>query len=90
MFEMDEIVKMIDEMIEEAEKEPAWTAKQALRCLKKELQEGKHGRTLYLHAGKAEGNAGEKERHGGDRLRGVYATNKIDELHAADTKNRGG
>ena len=43
MFEMDEIVKMIDEMIEEAEKEPSWTAKQALRCLKKELQEGKHG-----------------------------------------------
>ena len=32
-----DIIKLIDELIEEAEQEPSWTAIQALRCLRKEL-----------------------------------------------------
>jgi len=31
------VVERIDELIAEAEKEPSWTAIQALRCLRKEL-----------------------------------------------------
>lgn len=31
------IIERIDELISEAEKEPSWTATQALRCLRKEL-----------------------------------------------------
>jgi len=31
------VIERIDELIFEAEKEPSWTATQALRCLRKEL-----------------------------------------------------
>lgn len=31
------VIERIDELISEAEKEPSWTAIQALRCLRKEL-----------------------------------------------------
>lgn len=34
---MNDVIKRIDELISEAEKEPSWTATQALRCLRKEL-----------------------------------------------------
>ena len=33
----EDILKKIDELIEEAEKYPEWTATQALKCLKKEI-----------------------------------------------------
>ena len=34
---MNGVIERIDELISEAEKEPSWTATQALRCLRKEL-----------------------------------------------------
>lgn len=41
---MEKVIKIIDELISEAQKEPMWKAENALRCLKKELlKEQKHG-----------------------------------------------
>lgn len=37
MINMQKIIRIIDELIFEAQKEPTWKAENALRCVKKEL-----------------------------------------------------
>lgn len=37
MIDREKVIRIIDELIFEAQKEPAWKAENALRCLKKEL-----------------------------------------------------
>ena len=36
-MDREKVIRIIDELIFEAQKEPTWKAKNALRCLKKEL-----------------------------------------------------
>ena len=37
MANFEKVIRIIDELIFEAQKEPSWKAENALRCLKKEL-----------------------------------------------------
>lgn len=37
MPDRDKVIRIIDELIYEAQKEPTWKAENALRCVKKEL-----------------------------------------------------
>ena len=37
MIDREKVIRIIDELISEAQKEPTWKAENALRCLKKEL-----------------------------------------------------
>ena len=37
MADMEKVIRIIDELIFEAQKAPTWKAENALRCLKKEL-----------------------------------------------------
>ena len=46
-----DIIERIDELIAEAEKEPNWTAIQALRCLRKELLREQFTKTELDSAG---------------------------------------
>jgi hypothetical protein len=40
MIDMEKVIRIIDELIFEAQKEPAWKSENALKCLKKELLKG--------------------------------------------------
>ena len=46
-----DIIERIDELIIEAQKEPSWTAIQALRCLRKELLREQFTKTELDSAG---------------------------------------
>ena len=51
MPDREKVIRIIDELIFEAQKEPKWKAENALRCLKKELlkeQEAKTGHWIWL------------------------------------------
>ena len=56
-MDMEKIIRIIDELIFEAQKEPTWKAENALRCLKKELlkeQEEKQTPKPIIHGDKEE------------------------------------
>lgn len=49
MIDREKVIRIIDELIFEAQKEPAWKAENALRCLKKELlkEQEAEGKWIY-------------------------------------------